>query len=161
MLQIIGLVAICGGGNDHCKLDYMNLHIRSYCRILLILPELALNVFGTIWAFCSLIKCTADEQFTKTVVEGKTINDQRQEVSFNSQMRMRFITDLSKILCLGQLLHLVRDADSRLLVGQRLKVGHLSAAGMQVYVKGVKWCWGTFNCAVHVQQYSHYSPDIK
>lgn len=42
---------------------------------MLILPELALNIFGTIWAFCNLIKCTADEQFTKTAVEGKYLNN--------------------------------------------------------------------------------------
>lgn len=28
-------------------------------------------MFGTIWAFCNLIQCKADEKFTKTVVEGE------------------------------------------------------------------------------------------
>lgn len=40
-------------------------------KILLILPETILNVFGTIWAFCSTIKCGNDDFYSRTVIESK------------------------------------------------------------------------------------------
>lgn len=70
--QLDGSIAvICGGGNNTISNELIANILLFTSRIFLILPELALNVFGTIWAFCNLIKCTADEKFTKTVVEGE------------------------------------------------------------------------------------------
>lgn len=37
---------------------------------MLILPELALSIFATIWAFCDLVKCSDGHKFSKTVIEG-------------------------------------------------------------------------------------------
>jgi sn1-specific diacylglycerol lipase len=42
------------------------------CKLLLIPPETALNVFGTIWAFCGTIDCkNENDRFSKTAVEGE------------------------------------------------------------------------------------------
>uniref|UniRef100_A0A336MWK3 sn-1-specific diacylglycerol lipase n=2 Tax=Culicoides sonorensis TaxID=179676 RepID=A0A336MWK3_CULSO len=38
-------------------------------KIILILPETGLNVFGTIWAFCGTITCPNDEPITQTLIE--------------------------------------------------------------------------------------------
>lgn len=41
-------------------------------KIILILPETILNIFGTIWAFCDSISCRLDADFySKTVIECK------------------------------------------------------------------------------------------
>lgn len=45
----------------------------SLSRIILILPETGLNVFGTIWAFCGTITCANDEPITQTLIEGKQL----------------------------------------------------------------------------------------
>lgn len=42
-------------------------------RILLILPETGLNIFGTMWAFCGTIECKSEDKITRTVIEGKMI----------------------------------------------------------------------------------------
>lgn len=49
-----------------------NIHFLS-SRIILILPETGLNVFGTIWAFCATITCPNDEPITQTLIEGKQV----------------------------------------------------------------------------------------
>lgn len=41
-----------------------------FYRILLLLPEIALNVLGTIWTYTNCIQCD-NEHFTSTVVESK------------------------------------------------------------------------------------------
>ncbi|XP_021709577.1 sn1-specific diacylglycerol lipase beta [Aedes aegypti] len=38
-------------------------------KILLILPETGLNVFGTMWAFCGTIECKSEDKITRTVIE--------------------------------------------------------------------------------------------
>lgn len=40
-------------------------------KLFLIIPEIVLNVFGTMWAFCKeLVVCPHEEHFSKTVIEG-------------------------------------------------------------------------------------------
>lgn len=40
---------------------------------MLILPEIAMNVLGTIWSFCGIIECFNNEDyFANTIVEGET-----------------------------------------------------------------------------------------
>jgi len=42
------------------------------CRLFLILPEIGVNVMGTMWAFTSSVHCTNSEDvFSNTVVEGE------------------------------------------------------------------------------------------
>lgn len=44
-------------------------------KLALLPPELALNVLGTVWAFCpELIRCRHDEHFSTATVEGEFIN---------------------------------------------------------------------------------------
>lgn len=43
-------------------------------RVFLLLPELALNIMGTIWAFGSIIECDV-EKFTCHVIEGLVVFD--------------------------------------------------------------------------------------
>ncbi|EDS34852.1 neural stem cell-derived dendrite regulator [Culex quinquefasciatus] len=38
-------------------------------KILLILPETGLNVFGTMWAFCGTIECKSEDKISQTVIE--------------------------------------------------------------------------------------------
>lgn len=38
-------------------------------KILLIIPETGLNIFGTMWAFCGTIECKSDDKVTRTVIE--------------------------------------------------------------------------------------------
>lgn len=41
-------------------------------RLFLILPEIGVNVMGTMWAFTNSVHCTnLDDVFSNTVVEGK------------------------------------------------------------------------------------------
>lgn len=40
-------------------------------KIILILPETILNVFGTVWAFCDSIHCEQKDFYSKTVIECK------------------------------------------------------------------------------------------
>jgi sn1-specific diacylglycerol lipase len=40
-------------------------------KILLILPETVLNIFGTIWAFCGSVKCDNIDFYSKTVIESE------------------------------------------------------------------------------------------
>ena len=40
-------------------------------KIILILPETLLNIFGTIWAFCGSITCEPKDFYSKTVIECK------------------------------------------------------------------------------------------
>lgn len=40
-------------------------------KIILILPETILNIFGTTWAFCDTIKCRNNDFYSKTVIESK------------------------------------------------------------------------------------------
>lgn len=46
---------------------------RFLFRILLILPETGLNVFGTMWAFCGTIECKSEDKISQTVIEGKSM----------------------------------------------------------------------------------------
>lgn len=39
-------------------------------KLFLILPEIVLNVFGTLWAFCPDVVNCPEEHFSKTVIEG-------------------------------------------------------------------------------------------
>ena len=41
-------------------------------RILLLLPEVAWNIMGTMWIFGSSVECS-DEHFTRTVTEGTAV----------------------------------------------------------------------------------------
>jgi len=41
-------------------------------RILLLLPEVAWNIMGTMWIFGRSVECS-DEHFTRTVTEGTTV----------------------------------------------------------------------------------------
>lgn len=47
-----------------------NFDIYFYFRIILILPEIGFNIFGTLWAFSDLVKCSDGLKFSKTVIEG-------------------------------------------------------------------------------------------
>lgn len=38
-------------------------------KIILILPETAFNIFGTVWAFCNRIECVDKDFYSKTVIE--------------------------------------------------------------------------------------------
>lgn len=41
-------------------------------KLFLIIPEIVLNVFGTMWAFCKdVIVCPYEGHFSRTVIEGK------------------------------------------------------------------------------------------
>lgn len=41
-------------------------------KLFLTIPEIVLNVFGTLWAFCNeIIVCPIEEQFSKGVIECK------------------------------------------------------------------------------------------
>ena len=41
-------------------------------KLFLIIPEVILNVFGTMWAFCSdLVVCPYEGNFSRAVIEGK------------------------------------------------------------------------------------------
>ncbi|KAH9643340.1 hypothetical protein HF086_008827 [Spodoptera exigua] len=40
-----------------------------YCRVLLVLPETALNVMGTMWMFCEVIQCSVDDKFSSIVIQ--------------------------------------------------------------------------------------------
>jgi sn1-specific diacylglycerol lipase len=40
-------------------------------KIMLILPETVLNVFGTVWAFCDSISCKNTDFYSKTVIESE------------------------------------------------------------------------------------------
>lgn len=40
-------------------------------KIILILPETILNIFGTVWAFCDSIHCETKDFYSKTVIECK------------------------------------------------------------------------------------------
>lgn len=44
-------------------------------KIILILPETILNVFGTVWAFCQSVKCDNKDSYSKTVIECKFVID--------------------------------------------------------------------------------------
>lgn len=40
-------------------------------KLFLIIPEIVLNVFGTMWAFCrDLVVCPYEGHFSRTVIEG-------------------------------------------------------------------------------------------
>lgn len=52
-------------------------------KIILILPETILNIFGTVWAFCDSIHCEEKDFYSKTVIECKSIFDSH-EIVFNS-----------------------------------------------------------------------------
>lgn len=41
-------------------------------KIILILPETLLNIFGTMWAFCRSIQCENKDFYSKTVIESKS-----------------------------------------------------------------------------------------
>lgn len=45
--------------------------LMNVSRILLIIPETVLNVYGTAWAFCGTIVCKNGDKFSKTVIESK------------------------------------------------------------------------------------------
>ncbi|XP_053625212.1 diacylglycerol lipase-beta-like isoform X2 [Plodia interpunctella] len=38
-------------------------------KVLLVLPEIALNVMGTMWMFCDVIKCTVKDSFSSIVIQ--------------------------------------------------------------------------------------------
>jgi len=40
-------------------------------KIMLILPETILNIFATVWAFCTAIECNNQDFYTKVVIERK------------------------------------------------------------------------------------------
>ena len=42
-------------------------------KVILILPETLLNIFGTTWAFCGSIQCEEKDFYSKTVIEGEKI----------------------------------------------------------------------------------------
>lgn len=41
-------------------------------KIILILPETILNIFGTVWAFCDTISCKNTDFYSKTVIESES-----------------------------------------------------------------------------------------
>lgn len=46
-------------------------HVFSF-RIVIILPEAALNVMGTLWIFCGFVQCdNVSDSFANMVVEGE------------------------------------------------------------------------------------------
>lgn len=65
-------------GVTKTNIDYFNVYFFIFLkenffflrRIILLLPELALNVLGTIWTYTNCIQCD-NEHFTNTVVESK------------------------------------------------------------------------------------------
>lgn len=77
LLSIIILVLI-GLVNRSAQGSITDIEARKYVaplllfKLFLMLPEIVLNVFGTLWAFCSdFIVCPIDEQFSKGVIECK------------------------------------------------------------------------------------------
>jgi sn1-specific diacylglycerol lipase len=38
-------------------------------KVIFIIPETILNIFGSIWAFCGSINCYDDDFYSKTVIE--------------------------------------------------------------------------------------------
>lgn len=52
------------------NIDLYIINIIFFYRILLLLPEIALNVLGTIWTYTNCIQCD-NEHFTSTIVESK------------------------------------------------------------------------------------------
>jgi len=52
------------------NLDFFHTIYLLFYRIILLLPEIALNVLGTIWTYTNCIQCD-NEHFTSTVVESK------------------------------------------------------------------------------------------
>lgn len=51
-------------------------------KIMLILPETVLNIFATIWAFCSVIGCQNQDFYTRVVIESESYTLLR-DVKFN------------------------------------------------------------------------------
>lgn len=37
----------------------------------LVLPEIALNVMGTMWIFCDVIECSVSDKFSSIVIQSK------------------------------------------------------------------------------------------
>lgn len=62
--------------NRSAQGSIMDIESRKYVpallmiKVLLIIPEVGWNIMGTIWAFSDIVQCKADENFTRTVVEG-------------------------------------------------------------------------------------------
>ena len=44
-------------------------------KLFLIIPEIGLNVIGTLWTFCDVIECNHDEHYTKTVIKTLVVLD--------------------------------------------------------------------------------------
>lgn len=56
----------------------LNSFFSESSRIFLILPEVAFNVMGTIWAFSDVITCENEaDNFANTSVEGKRMEKPR------------------------------------------------------------------------------------
>ncbi|XP_059622372.1 diacylglycerol lipase-beta-like isoform X2 [Phlebotomus argentipes] len=74
-LIILNLLLLIGLTNRSAQGSITETHLRRMVvpllvfKICLILPEIALNIFGTIWAFCDMIKCTTGQKFARNVIE--------------------------------------------------------------------------------------------
>lgn len=73
-LVILVLIALV---NQSAKGSITNVESRKYVppillvKLFLIIPEIVLNVFGTLWAFCKdLVVCPYEGDFSRAVIEG-------------------------------------------------------------------------------------------
>lgn len=73
-LIILVLIALV---NQSAKGSITDVEARKYVppilliKLFLIIPEIILNVFGTLWAFCQdLVICPYEGDFSRTVIEG-------------------------------------------------------------------------------------------
>lgn len=42
-----------------------------YFRVFLVLPEVALNVMGTMWIFCEVVQCSVADTFSSIVIQSE------------------------------------------------------------------------------------------
>ncbi|KAI5695411.1 hypothetical protein M8J75_016175 [Diaphorina citri] len=67
---VVVIVLICNSARGGIYDTHLRRHVPTIIiiKILLIIPEIVLNVMGTMWTFTELIQCSS-EHYTKTVVE--------------------------------------------------------------------------------------------
>ncbi|XP_055703840.1 diacylglycerol lipase-beta-like isoform X2 [Phlebotomus papatasi] len=76
ILNILLLIALT---NQSARGSITETYLRRYvgpilvCKIILIIPEMSLNVFGTVWAFCNVVKCATSQKFSRSVIEALVV----------------------------------------------------------------------------------------
>lgn len=80
MLALLGAVLLVLGALVHQSAQGAITEVQArhlvppilLLKLFLILPEMALNVCGTLWAFCpDLVQCPYEGHFSRTVIEGE------------------------------------------------------------------------------------------